>query len=92
VSIYVSVQRKGTIAIPPKLRQAYNLNRPGAQVEIVEEDGRLVLIPKIAVDGAQAWFWTKEWQEREAEATAQFRAGDGVAYENGEDFLAGLPE
>ena len=91
MSIYVSVQGRGTIALPPSLRRAYHLDRPGAQVEILEEAGRIVLVPKVAVDASQAWFWTEEWQAKEAEASRQLAAGEGAAYATGEDFLADLP-
>jgi len=91
MSTFVSVQGRGTIALPPALRKAYHLDQPGAQVEIVEEDGRLVLIPKVAVDASVAWFWSQRWQEMEAEASRQLSAGDCVSYASGDDFLADLP-
>jgi len=91
VSIFVSVQSRGTIALPPALRRAYHLDQPGAQVEILEEDGRLVLVPKVAVDAAQAWFWTPGWQAGEADATRQLAAGEGVAYDTAAAFVDDLP-
>jgi bifunctional DNA-binding transcriptional regulator/antitoxin component of YhaV-PrlF toxin-antitoxin module len=91
VSIFVSVQSRGTIALPPALRKAYHLDVPGAQVEILEEAGRIVLVPKVAVDASQAWFWTPAWQAGETEASRQLSAGEGVVYGSGDDFLADLP-
>ncbi|MCL2471308.1 MAG: AbrB/MazE/SpoVT family DNA-binding domain-containing protein [Propionibacteriaceae bacterium] len=91
MSTFVSVQSRGTIALPPAIRRAYHLDQPGAQVEIVEEDGRLVLIPKVAIDAAQAWFWTDEWQTGEASASRELAAGDGEVYNDAGDFLAALP-
>jgi len=91
VGIYVSVQNRGTIALPPALRRAYHLDQPGAQVEILEEDGRLVLVPKVAVDAAQAWFWTAGWQAGEREASRQLAAGEGVTYGTAADFVDDLP-
>ncbi len=45
---YVSVQSRGTIALPPDVRQRYGLDEPGAQVELVErEDGVLELHPHL---------------------------------------------
>jgi len=91
MSIFVSVQNRGTIALPPALRRAYHLDQPGAQVEILEENGRLVLVPKIAVDASQAWFWTESWQAGEREASRQMDAGEGTTYDTATDFLADLP-
>jgi bifunctional DNA-binding transcriptional regulator/antitoxin component of YhaV-PrlF toxin-antitoxin module len=91
MGIYVNVQNRGTIALPPKLRRAYHLDQPGAQVEILEEDGRLVLVPKVAVDATQAWFWAPGWQAAEAEATRQLSAGEGTPFATDTAFLADLP-
>jgi hypothetical protein len=40
---------------------------------LVEEDGSLHLVPKIAIDRSQAYFWTERWQlgERAAEDDLQ---------------------
>jgi len=73
------------------MRRAYRLDQPGAQVEIIEESDRLILIPKVAVDASQAWFWTKEWQSGEQDASRQLANGEGVTYSTGEEFLADLP-
>lgn len=35
----------------------------------------------------QAWFWTEEWQEREAEADADLAAGRGVIAESAEELF-----
>ena len=60
-------------------------------MEILEEDGRLVLVPKIAVDASQAWFWTDGWQAAEAEASRQLAGGQGEVYDSADAFLADLP-
>jgi len=91
MSTYVSVQNRGTIALPPALRRAYGLDQPGAQVEIIEEDDRLVLVPKVAVDASQAWFWASGWQAGEMEASRQLDAGEGETFDTADEFLAALP-
>ncbi|MCV2490729.1 AbrB/MazE/SpoVT family DNA-binding domain-containing protein [Geodermatophilus sp. YIM 151500] len=49
VHAYVTVQRRGTVALPPALRHKHHLDEPGAQVEITErEDGVLELRPLVA--------------------------------------------
>ena len=77
--------------MPPKVRRVYHLDEPGAQVEIIEEPGRLVLIPKIAVDSSQAWFWADNWQSGEATADRQLADGQGITYDDTDAFLADLP-
>jgi len=45
---FLSVQSRGTIAIPPEVRRRFGLDRPGAQVELVErEDGVIELRPHV---------------------------------------------
>jgi bifunctional DNA-binding transcriptional regulator/antitoxin component of YhaV-PrlF toxin-antitoxin module len=90
VSVFVSVQERGTIALPPRIRQAYHLNQPGAQVEVIEEPDRIVLVPKLPVDASQAWFWTEGWQAGERQATREAAAGEGDVYGSAAEFLAGL--
>lgn len=41
-------------------------------------------------DPDQAWFWTPEWQAKEAEADADMVAGRVRRFESGEEFLAAL--
>jgi hypothetical protein len=37
-----------------------------------------------------AWFWSRRWQEMEAEADADFAAGHIASFDNGDDFLSEL--
>jgi AbrB family looped-hinge helix DNA binding protein len=88
----VSIQDRGTIALPARIRQAYHLNEPGAQLEVIEEGDRIVLVPKLPINASQAWFWTESWQSGEVEATREAAAGEGATYDTAEEFLAGLEE
>jgi hypothetical protein len=40
----------------------------------------------------QAWFWTKEWQAREAKADADIAEGRYETFNNMDDFIAALDE
>ncbi len=58
-------------------------------------DGAAVLLSEIStgrIDPEQAWFWTREWQEKEHEADDDLAAGRRMSYESDEEFLAGLDE
>jgi len=55
------------------------------------EDGRLVLIPASVIPDDQAWFWTPEWQAKEAEADREIAAGRGTAM-SAEEFVAELAQ
>jgi AbrB family looped-hinge helix DNA binding protein len=70
----VKVTRNHQVSIPKEIRDALGIEE-GDLVEMREEDGRAVLIPKRLIDAGQAWFWTREWQEGEREAEEDIRKG-----------------
>jgi len=73
---HVSVQSRGTIALPADLRRRLHLDEPGAQVRIIEhEDGKLELQPLLSIPADQAWFWTERWQAMEREADEDIASG-----------------
>ena len=88
---FVSVQSRGTVALPPALRRRYHLDEAGAQVEIIErEDGVFELRPVVAIPASQAWFWTPEWQQRERGADEDIVAGRVVHTSDVEGLLGHL--
>jgi bifunctional DNA-binding transcriptional regulator/antitoxin component of YhaV-PrlF toxin-antitoxin module len=75
-SYNVSVQSRGTIALPADLRRRHHLDEPGAQVRIIErEDGSIELQPMLPILADQAWFWTERWQAMEREADEDIATG-----------------
>jgi len=85
---FVSLQARGVFAFPAALRKRYGLDRPGAQVEIIErEDGVLEFRPQLPIPASQAWFWTEQWQQREREADADLAAGRTTTYDDGGAFI-----
>lgn len=88
--IFVNVQSRGVIALPPSVRRRHGLDRPGAQVEIIEREGEIVLRPHLAVPADQAWFWTERWRAMEREADRSVAAGETSSAGDVESFLAEL--
>lgn len=88
-----SLRDRGQVTLPTAVRQRLHVG-PGDELEfdVEEETGRVYLrgLKKIAAD--QAWFWTAEWQEREAEASRDYAEGRTRVYRSGEDFLAALEQ
>jgi antitoxin MazE len=87
---FVTVQSRGVIAIPTAIRRHFGLDRPGAQVEVIERDGEIVLRPHVPVPSDQAWFWEKRWQKMEREGDEDIAAGRVESFENVDDFLDDL--
>lgn len=77
------ISSKRQIAIPMHVMTAQNL-KPGDEIDIRIEDGtaRLLPITTIKVPRDQAWFWTKEWQEKERQADEDIAAGNFRDFEN----------
>ena len=90
MSIYVNVRDRGQISLPASTRKRFHLDEPGAQVEIIEREGEIVLRPMLPIPADQAWFWTKEWQKGERIADEEAAAGTGNVYNSGEEFLDSL--
>lgn len=58
-------------------------------------DGAAILLSEIThgrIDSEQAWFWTRQWQQRERESDEDLAAGRATRYESDEQFLAALDE
>jgi antitoxin MazE len=87
---FVTVQSRGVIAIPTAIRRHFGLDQPGAQVEVIEREGEIVLRPHIAVPADQAWFWTERWQQLEREADEAVAAGRVADVGGVDELLADL--
>ena len=87
---FVTVQSRGLIAIPTAIRRHFGLDQPGAQVEVIEREGEIVLRPHVAVPADQAWFWTERWQQMEREAEEAIAAGRVTIVDSVEELLADL--
>jgi AbrB family looped-hinge helix DNA binding protein len=88
---YVTVQARGTIALPADVRKRHHLDEPGAQVQVIErEDGVIELHPTVPVPASQAWFWTEEWQAGEREVDEMLARGEFTDFESAEELMAHL--
>lgn len=87
MSTFVAVQKRGVIALPLKIRRSLGLDVPGAQLEIVERNGEILLRPHVPIPADQVWFWSPEWQSKEAEVEEHLVAGETEQFASTEDFL-----
>lgn len=88
--VFVTVQGRGVITIPTSIRRHYGLDRPGAQVEVFEREGEIVLRPQVSVPAEQTWFWTERWQRMEFEASEDIASGRVVVTAGVDEFIADL--
>ena len=87
---FVTVQSRGLIAIPTAIRRHFGLDQPGAQVEVIEREGEIVLRPHVAVPADQAWFWTERWRQMERDADDANAAGRVTLVEGDDELLADI--
>jgi AbrB family looped-hinge helix DNA binding protein len=86
----VKVKRNYQITIPQNLRKFFRL-AVGDYVAVELQDGSLVIRPVKVVHPDQEYFFTKEWQEKEAEADKDIAAGKLAGpFENAKDALKAL--
>jgi AbrB family looped-hinge helix DNA binding protein len=92
MSTVLQVRSNGQITLPTSVRRQAKLREGDILEVIVEEDGSVRLIPKVAIDRSQAYFWTERWQAGEQEAKDDINAGRFQDYRNMNDFLESLKE
>lgn len=87
----LTVQSRGTVALPADLRRRLHLDQADAQIKLIErEDGRIELVPVVAVPADQAWFWTDRWQAMERDADADIAAGRVAVVDGADELVAYL--
>ena len=64
---------------------------PESQVRLIDHgNGRVELVPVVAVAADQAWFWTDRWQAMEREADADMAAGRSTVVDGVDELIAHL--
>lgn len=85
------IRAKGQLTIPQDVRDAAHLEE-GDPIEIELVADGILLRPKKLIDASQAWFWSREWQDGEREASADIQAGRLLAAESPPAFLDSLDD
>ncbi len=87
----ISLQARGTLALPADLRHRLHLDGPEAQVRLIDRgDGTVEMVPVVAIPADQAWFWTDRWQTMEREADADVAAGRTTVVDGVDELIAHL--
>jgi AbrB family looped-hinge helix DNA binding protein len=62
-----ALREKSQITLPKEVVDELKIKK-GDNLEIIVQDGKIIITPVLVIDKDQAWFWTKEWQDGEREA------------------------
>ena len=90
MSTVLQIRSNGQITLPTSVRRQARLKEGDLLEVLVEEDGSLRLVPKIAIDRSQAYFWTECWQRGERDAEADLRSGRFKQFNNIDELLRDL--
>lgn len=85
----VRLKKKSQVTIPKSMVDELHLHEDDL-LEARLEDGRIVLVPTVAVPKDQAWYWTEEWQREEHEVDEQIAQGEVTGPMDADDALAVL--
>jgi antitoxin MazE len=86
----MKIRKNYQITIPRNLRNKFNLAE-GDYVEMETRNGTIVLKPVKVIQPDQEYFYTNEWQKKEAEVDEEIRRGDVVGpFDNAKDALKAL--
>jgi AbrB family looped-hinge helix DNA binding protein len=88
----LQVRSNGQITLPSGVRRKANIKEGDLLEIVVEADGTLRLVPQIAINRSQAYFWTRRWQEGEREADDDLIEGRFEDFSSMEDLIADLGE
>lgn len=77
----VKVREKYQVTIPQDVRAEVPL-QVGERVEVVAQEGKIVICPIIEIPRDQAWFWTKEWQEQLARSRKDLKKGKAKVFKS----------
>jgi AbrB family looped-hinge helix DNA binding protein len=69
------ISPKHQITIPKDAFEKFHLE-VGDFLEVEATEEGLLLIPKKLISKDQAWFWSREWQEKEKEADEAIAKGE----------------
>ena len=85
----VKLSARRQITIPAETMERLGL-KPGEELELMESEQAIVLVPRKHIPKDQAWFWTDAWQQKMRAAEADVKTGRVRAFENVEDLIKDL--
>jgi AbrB family looped-hinge helix DNA binding protein len=88
----LQIRSNGQITLPTSVRRQAHLKEGDLLEIILEPDGSLRLVPKLAIDRSQAFFWTKRWQQAEHMVEDDLQAGRYQDFDTMDDLIKAMEE
>ncbi len=86
MTAYSKITRNGQITLSAGIRKKLGLET-GDLIEIEIIQDKAVLTPKKLIDKDQSYFWTKEWQKAEIEASEDIKSGRTRVFDTAEELF-----
>ena len=83
------LRSKSQITLPASIVKELDL-KAGDKIELMIEDGKIVITPVITVPKSQAWYWSKKWQDIEKQADTEREQGKLKKFDTIDDVLEDL--
>ena len=84
------LRKNSQLTLPSAVRDALHVEE-GDEVEFqVTASGEVVLRGLTTIPAEQRWFWTREWEAGEREASEQIRRGEGTEHDSVDAMFAHL--
>ena len=89
IKIITHIREKSQITIPKDLIKKLNL-KIGDSIDIDIENDRIIIKPVVIIPKAQAWFWSKEWQQGESQAEKDIENGQVERFNSTQELFEDL--
>lgn len=70
----IKLRGRSQITLPAEIVKKLNI-KTGDNLEVTLDGDRIIVTPVLVIERSQAWFWSKEWQDREREVEEDIKAG-----------------
>jgi antitoxin MazE len=91
IEIITQIREKSQITIPKDLIKKLNLKiGDNIDIDIDIENDRIIIKPVVIIPKAQAWFWSKEWQQGENEAENNIENGQVKSFNSTKELFEDL--
>lgn len=70
----IRLRGRSQITLPAEIVKKLNI-KTGDNLEVTLDGDRIIVTPVLVIERSQAWFWSKEWQDKEREVEEDIKAG-----------------
>ncbi len=85
----VSLKQNSQITIPKSIVDKLKL-KSGDRLDLIMENDEIKLKPVLLIDRSQAWYWSKEWQDKIKEADKELANGRVKHAKDADDLIQQL--